>query len=98
MEEKIIGKSELGSLLNKLREDYSVIAPALRDGEVTFDRIDSADEVVLDFSNTKRVPKSVFFPQEELMFAYSKSESGTQIEEPALEEDLMRVRLSWINI
>ena len=89
MEEKIIDKSELGSFLNKLREDYSIIAPALRDGEVTFDRIDSADEVVLDFSNTKRVPKGVFFPQEEMMFAYSKSESGTKIKEPDLGEDIV---------
>lgn len=89
MEEKIIDKSEIGPFLNKLRENYPVIAPALRDGEVSFDRIDSADEVVLEFSNTKRVPKSVFFPQEELMFAYSKSESGTQIEEPVLGEELI---------
>jgi len=89
MEEKIIDKSEIGPFLNKLRENYPVIAPALRDGEVSFDRIDSADEVVLEFSNTRRVPKSVFFPQEELMFAYSRSESGTQVEEPVLGEELV---------
>lgn len=89
MEEKIIGKSEMRSFLDKLKENYPVIAPALRDGEVSFDRIDSADEVILEFSNTKQVPKSVFFPQEELMFSYSRNESGTQIEEPVLGEDLI---------
>ena len=58
MEEKIIGKDEIGPFLDKLKENHSLIAPAFRDGEVSFDRLDSADEVVLEFSNTKKVPKS----------------------------------------
>jgi ferredoxin len=86
MEEKIINKSEIGQLLGKLKESYQVIAPVCRDDEISFDKIDSTDEVVLEFSNTKKVPKSAFFPQEEVMFVYSKSESGTEIKEPALEE------------
>ena len=89
MEEKIIGKDEIGPLLNKLRESHSIIAPAYRNGEISFDTIDSADEVVLEFSNTKKVPKGVFFPQEEVMFAYSRSESGTEIKEPILEEEVI---------
>jgi len=86
MEEKIIDKSEIGPLLSKLKESYQVIAPVRRDGDISFERIDSADEVVLEFSNTKKVPKSVFFPQEEVMFVYSRSESGTEIKEPPLEQ------------
>lgn len=89
MEEKIIDKSEIGPFLDKLKENNQVIAPALRDGEIAFDRIDSADEVVLEFSNTKRVPKDIFFPQEEVMFAYSRTESGTEIKEPILEADVV---------
>ena len=89
MEEKIISKSEIGPLLDKLKEDHPVVAPVHRDGEISFDRIESADEVVLEFSNTKKVPKSVFFPQEEVMFAYSRGESGTEIKEPVLEEEVV---------
>jgi sulfhydrogenase subunit beta (sulfur reductase) len=89
MEEKIISKSEIGQFLDKLKENHSVVAPVCRDGEILFDRIDAADEAILEFSNTKRVPKSVFFPREEVMFAYSKSESGTEIREPAFEEDII---------
>ncbi len=89
MEEKIINKNEVEPFLNRLKKNGTVIAPALKGGEVSFHRIDSADEVVLEFSNTRKVPKSVFFPQEEVMFAYSRSDSGVQIDEPPLEEDVM---------
>jgi ferredoxin len=88
MEEKIIGKNDIGLFLSKLRESMSVIAPVLRDGELSFQGIDSADDVVLEFSNTREVPKGVFFPREEVMFAYSRGESGVEIREPALEEDV----------
>jgi len=87
MEEKIINKSEIVSLLNELKESHPVFAPVCRDDEILFDRIDSADEIVTRFSNTRKVPKSIFFPREEVMFAYSRSESGTEIREPAFEED-----------
>jgi len=89
MEEKIIGKNEIGQFLEKLKQNSTVIAPVLRDGELSFDRIDSDDDVVLEFSNTRRAPKGVFFPREEVMFAYSKGESGVQIKEPALDEDVV---------
>lgn len=89
MEEKIIAKNEIGSLLNGLMETRSVIAPVRRDDEISFDRIDSADQVVMEFSNTRKVPKSVFFPQHEVMFAYSRTESGTQVTEPILEEHVV---------
>ena len=89
MEEKIISKDEIGTFLDRLRENNQLIAPVLKDGEVVFDRVDSVDEVVLEFSNAKKVPKSVFFPQEEVMFAYSRTESGVQIQEPVLEENVV---------
>jgi len=89
MEEKIIVKSEIRPLLGKLKENHSVVAPVYRNGEVSFDRIDSADEVVLEFPNTKKVPKAIFFPQEEVMFSYSRTESGAQVKEPSLEEDVV---------
>ena len=89
MEEKIISKDEIGTFLDRLRENNELIAPVLKDGEVVFDRVDSVDEVVLEFSNAKKVPKSVFFPQEEVMFAYSRTESGVQIQEPVLEETVV---------
>lgn len=89
MEEKIISKDEIGTFLDRLRENNELIAPVLKDGEVVFDRVDSVDEVVLEFSNAKKVPKSVFFPQEEVMFAYSRTKSGVQIQEPVLEENVV---------
>ena len=87
MEEKIIDKNEIGQFLDRLGEGHTVIAPVDKDGELSFCGIGSADEAVLEFSNTRKVPKSIFFPQEEVMFAYSKSKSGTEIAVPALPED-----------
>ena len=89
MQEKIIAKSEIESLLEGLNGEHSVIAPIRKDDGIEFGKISSADDVVLEFSNTKKVPKSVFFPQEEVMFTYSKSESGVQVKEPVLEEDVV---------
>jgi len=70
MDDKTIRKDALAELLDDLLEKYTVVAPAMRDEVVDVDRIQASSEALLDVPNSKRTPKSVFFPQSEVMFSY----------------------------
>lgn len=70
MDDKLISKDALVELLDDLLERYTVFAPTMRDAGVDVDRIRASSEALLDVPNSKRTPKSVFFPQSEVMFTY----------------------------
>jgi len=75
---KVIGKDRIVSLLDELIAAYDVFAPVRRDDLVLFDRIASGSQALLDFANSRRLPKEVFFPPSEVMFIHD----GTQVEVP----------------
>ena len=70
MDDKVISKGTFVELLDDLLERYTVFAPTMRDAGVDVDRIRASSEALLDVPNSKRTPKSVFFPQSEVMFTY----------------------------
>ncbi len=65
---KVIEKKKLAGLLGKLSK-YEVFGPTESGGSVRFARLDSDPE--LDFDNSKKPPKEVFFPQTERMFDFA---------------------------
>ena len=71
-----IEKSAVEKILGNLQKDYRVIAPVKRGEFIEFDVLGPADQVVLDFQNTKNIPKSFFFPQHEKMLSYEGSGVG----------------------
>jgi sulfhydrogenase subunit beta (sulfur reductase) len=87
MKELEIAKTEVVGLLNNLIRDYKVFAPVEQNGFVTFQEIHSGSEAFLDYINSKKPPKEIFFPQAERLFNYDLNRrEGWGIEEPTLEE------------
>ena len=80
-----IAKDEVVSLLDTLIREYEVFAPVKRDGLVVFQEIHSGSEALLNYTNSKKPPKEIFFPQSEVMFTYSLNGEGSGIEEPTFE-------------
>ena len=87
MKELEIAKTEVVSLLNTLIKEYKVFAPVEQNGFITFQEINSGSEAFLDYINSKKPPKEIFFPQSERLFSYDLSRrEGWGVEEPASEK------------
>ena len=68
----MLSKEELSAFADSLMESYRLIAPVRRDDELRFDRVEASDDVVLDYRNTLKSPKAVFFPQTESMIRFGR--------------------------
>lgn len=80
MNSKIITKSKITEFLDVLiNQNYTVFAPVKSNGIISFEQIQSGDEALLNFYNSKKVPKEIFFPQKEVMFSYVQGETGMEI-------------------
>jgi sulfhydrogenase subunit beta (sulfur reductase) len=87
MKELEIAKTGVVGLLNTLIKEYKVFAPVEQNGFITFQEIHSGSEAFLDYINSKKPPKEIFFPQSERLFSYDLSKKeGWGVEEPASEE------------
>ena len=65
MKELEIAKTEVVNLLNTLIKECKVFAPVEQNGFITFQEIHSGSEAFLDYINSKKPPKEIFFPQSE---------------------------------
>jgi sulfhydrogenase subunit beta (sulfur reductase) len=87
MSELEIAKTEIVGLLNNLIRDYRVFAPVEQNGFITFQEIHSGSETSLNYINSKKPPKEIFFPQAERLFNYDLNRrEGWGVEEPILEK------------
>ncbi len=85
MKWKVIEKSKLPVLVAELAKENEVFAPVKERGIVSFERISSENQVYLDFRNTKKPPKEVFFPQTETLFTYRADKKDVEVlEDPAV--------------
>ncbi len=82
MKWKVIEKSKMPILIRELTKEYEVFAPVKEKSIVSFERLSSGKEAYLDFRNTKKAPKEVFFPQTETLFTYRSGEKEIEIVEP----------------
>jgi ferredoxin len=69
----LLTREKLYAIVDGLMTDHRVIAPVHRAGELRFDAVTSADEVVLDYRNTTKSPKGAFFPQTETILRYRRT-------------------------
>lgn len=74
MDTGIIKKTHLKKVIEGLLQLGDVIAPARQDDITLFSAVKSADEIDLDYINTKLSPKGCFFPQTEVLFYYEKKD------------------------
>ncbi|MGD8505112.1 MAG: 4Fe-4S dicluster domain-containing protein [Candidatus Bathyarchaeota archaeon] len=81
MKWKVIEKSKIPFLIEELAKEHEVFAPVKEKDLVFFDKFSPENEACLDLQNTKKPPKEVFFPQNEILFAYRVGKKGVEIEE-----------------
>ncbi len=74
MSNRLIGKNVIRNFLDDLLKAHRLFAPVKRAGLVSFEPISGGDEALLDFRNSKRAPKEIFFPCSEMLFAYQEGE------------------------
>ena len=88
LKEKTIKKEHIGKWLEKLGKDYEIWAPVKKNGLVLFHPIVAAKEVFLDFSNSIKTPKDLFFPQSEVLFSFPEEgvekEGETVLQKPRI--------------
>lgn len=82
-----IAKDQLPNALAALLEGYQVFAPLEEEGLLTFGRLESPDEAVLEYSNTRLSPKELVFPQTEVLLSYNLVGKRPQVQEAPLLED-----------
>ena len=87
MDEKILKKEEVGKLYNELEKEYKFYAPIKEKGNIAFKKISNAEEIELDYLNSKVPPKDVLFPQKETIFNYRYEGKDVIIEERKYLED-----------
>ena len=73
-------KSELGGLIQYLNKRYELFGPKEINGLIEFARINPGDELRLDFLNTVKSPKDIFFAQTQPILHYKDN----LVKEPAL--------------
>lgn len=80
---KIISKMDFRNFVNQLITDekWNVIGVKSRGNKYAFDRLETADELCLDYDTTLLPPKKYFFPQRETLFTYDLT-SGFSAKNP----------------
>ena len=76
-----IPKDQIAGLLAALLEQYQIVAPVEEDGRVTFARLSSPEEAVLDYRNAQVSPKGLLFPQTEVLLAYNLTGKTAELRE-----------------
>ncbi|MFB0502510.1 MAG: 4Fe-4S dicluster domain-containing protein [Candidatus Bathyarchaeia archaeon] len=90
MKWKVIAKKKMTALIEELTKEYQVFAPVKNESVVSFERVSSGNETILDLYNTKKPPKEVFLPQNEILFTYRVGQESVEIEgAPALEREMV---------
>lgn len=79
MEQKILKKDEVEKLYNELASEFNVYAPIKKKGNISFEKIEKAEDIMLDYLNSKIPPKSILFPQTEVLFEYTLDEKDVEI-------------------
>lgn len=71
---KSIKKERIIALLDKLIQKYQVFGPTWQDHMTRFTELKRGKEANLEFYNSQRPPKELFFPQSEKLFSYTREE------------------------
>ena len=76
---RVVKKTELAHLVNRLLKKNRVYAPVRQSEMTNFQEISSADQVDLSLANTTLSPKSIMLPQSEAMFEFNLDRTVDQV-------------------
>jgi len=84
---KKINKKDIGKLLSRWSQQFTVLAPSIESGAAIMAEWDGKDTSFLDwYRNTVIPPKANFLPPMEEMFSFQKDREGYHIELPLANE------------
>jgi len=73
----VVTKDGFMELLERLMENYQVVAPVERNGRVLYEFVSDPHEANLEYRGTTLLPpKRFFFPEKEILFTYEIEEGG----------------------
>ena len=87
--QKTAEKEELNKWLDDLLKEYMIYTPMKKGGLVSFERYNSGQEALFDFSNSVRIPKEIFFPQSEVLFTFQSPDEGAEPQEQSAERRII---------
>lgn len=67
-----LNKERLSELVKNLKGKYNLYGPTRSNGLVSYDKVETEKDLLLDFSNSKLSPKGIFFPETEEMIRYNE--------------------------
>jgi len=82
-----VPKQQVAGLLTALLDQYQVIAPVEEEGLVTFGRLGSPEEAVLDYRNARVSPKGLLFPQAEVLLTYNLASERAELQEAPQQQE-----------
>jgi len=87
MANKKINKRDIGNLLNRWSQEFTVFVPSKESGMTTMSKWDGKDTSFLDwYRNTVVPPKANLLPTMEKMFSFQKDKEGYHLELPVSDE------------
>jgi ferredoxin len=82
----MLPKDGLRQFIARLLTTYRLIAPREQTGELRFDRMESPKDVILDYRNTPKPVKGIFFPQTEELIRFERQRDDfNRVEEVPLD-------------
>ncbi len=79
MKAKLIEKSALAGVVQRLEETFAVYAPVREGRRVHFRFLAPGEEPALDYGNSGNAPKNLFFPHSETLMRYTRTARGHEL-------------------
>ena len=81
MVKKILSKQNFPKFINGLIGDNDVYAPIQKNEVLSYEKISDANEIASEYLNSNIPPKSIFFPQKDVLFTYEKKDEDVILED-----------------
>lgn len=78
---RIIAKQHVGEWIERLQQDYAVIAPVSRQGFTSFQQIGAPAEIDWSYSSTMIPPSKAIYTPQQTLLRFAKDGDGYRIEE-----------------
>lgn len=79
MKARLIEKTALAGVIDKLREKLPVYAPVREGRRVHFKFLGEGDTVQLEYGNSGNAPKNLFFPHTETLMRFTRTSRGHEL-------------------
>lgn len=87
--EKLLKKEKIFEFLERIKKKGNLVAPVECDGVILFKNIIDLKEINLSYKNSLKPPNEFLFPQNEVLFKFTKSKEKIELQEIELKENFI---------